>query len=210
MSKIDFYTNPMSRGQIARWALHEAGAEYEQHLLDYAGAMKSPEYLAINPMGKVPAIVHDGHIVTECAAICAYLAEAFPAAGLLPTQAETADYFRWMFFASGPIEAAVTNHSMGFDPAPEKEMMFGYGNYERVVNVLEGALTGRDYICGDRFTAADIYVGAQADWGIQFGSIPARPAITAYAERVRRRPAYQSAKAIDGALIAESQMSPSS
>ena len=210
MSKIDFYTNPMSRGQIARWALHEAGAEYEQHLLDYAGAMKSPEYLAINPMGKVPAIVHDGHIVTECAAICAYLAEAFPAAGLLPTPAETADYFRWMFFASGPIEAAVTNHSMGFDPAPEKEMMFGYGNYERVVNVLEGALTGRDYICGDRFTAADIYVGAQADWGIQFGSIPARPAITAYAERVRRRPAYQSAKAIDGALIAESQMSPSS
>jgi glutathione S-transferase len=205
MSKIDFYTNPMSRGQIVRWALHEAGAEYEQHLLNYEGAMKTPEYLAINPMGKVPAIVHNGHIVTECAAICAYLAEAFPAADLLPTPAEMADYFRWIFFASGPVEAAVTNHSMGFDPAPDKEMMFGYGNYERVVDVLEGALSGRDYVCGDRFTAADIYVGAQADWGIQFGSIPARGAIVAYAERIRQRPGYQSAKAIDGALIAESQ-----
>ena len=205
MSKIDFYTNPMSRGQIARWALHEAGAEYEQHLLDYEGAMKTPEYLAINPMGKVPAIVHDGKVITECAAICAYLADAFPQAGLQPTAEERADYYRWIFFAAGPVEAAVTNHSMGFDPAPEKEMMFGHGNYDRVVDVLEGALTGRDYICGSRFTAADIYVGAQADWGIEFGSIPAKPAIVAYAERLRLRPAYQAAKAIDGQLIAEAQ-----
>lgn len=205
MSKIDFYTNPMSRGQIARWALHEAGAEYEQHLLDYEGAMKTPEYLAINPMGKVPAIVHDGKVITECAAICAYLADAFPQAGLQPTAEERADYYRWIFFAAGPVEAAVTNHAMGFDPAPEKEMMFGYGNYDHVVDVLEGALTGRDYICGSRFTAADIYVGAQADWGIEFGSIPAKPAIVAYAERLRLRPAYQAAKAIDGQLIAEAQ-----
>ena len=205
MAKIVFYTNPMSRGQIARWALHEAGAEYEQHLLDYEGAMKTPEYLAINPMGKVPAIVHDGRIVTECAAICAYLADAFPQAGLQPNADELADYYRWMFFAAGPIEAAVTNHSMGFDPAPEKEMMFGYGNYDRVVDVLDGVLTGRDYICGNRFTAADVYVGSQADWGIQFGSIPSRPAIVAYAERVRQRPAYQAAKAIDNALIAQQQ-----
>ena len=205
MAKIDFYTNPMSRGQIARWALHEAGADYEQHLLNYEGAMKTPEYLAINPMGKVPAIVHDGRIVTECAAICAYLADVFPQAGLQPEPDERADYYRWLFFAAGPVESAVTNHSMGFDPAPEKEMMFGYGNYDRVVDVLEGALTGRDYVCGNRFTAADVYVGSQTDWGIQFGSIPARPAIVAYAERIRQRPAYQAAKAIDGALIAEAQ-----
>ena len=205
MSKIDFYTNPMSRGQIARWALHEAGAEYEQHLMNYEGAMKTAEYLAINPMGKVPVIVHNGKVVTECAAICAYLADAFPDAGLQPAADERADYYRWMFFAAGPIEAAITNHSAGFDPAPEKEMMFGYGNYDRVIDTLEAALTGRDYICGGRFTAADIYVGSHADWGIQFGSIPPRPAIAAYAERVRQRPAYQSAKAIDGALIAEAQ-----
>ena len=205
MSKVDFYTNPMSRGQIARWALHEAGAEYEQHLMNYEGAMKTAEYLAINPMGKVPVIVHNGKVVTECAAICAYLADAFPDAGLQPAADERADYYRWMFFAAGPIEAAITNHSAGFDPSPEKEMMFGYGNYDRVIDTLEAALTGRDYICGGRFTAADIYVGSHADWGIQFGSIPPRPAIAAYAERVRQRPAYQSAKAIDGALIAEAQ-----
>ncbi|MEP7349117.1 MAG: glutathione S-transferase family protein [Sphingorhabdus sp.] len=203
MSKIDFYTNPMSRGQIARWALHEAGADYEQHLMNYEGAMKTPEYLGINPMGKVPAIVHNGKVVTECAAICAYLADAFPNADLQPAADERADYYRWMFFAAGPVEAALTNHAAGFNPTPDKEMMFGYGSYDRVVDVLEGALTGRDYICGGRFTAADIYVGAQADWGTQFGTIPARPAIVAYAERIRQRPAYQAAKAIDNALIAE-------
>ncbi len=205
MSRIDFYTNPMSRGQIARWALHEVDADYQQHLLGYADTMKAPEYLAINPMGKVPAIVHDGRTVTECAAICAYLADAFPEAGLLPTPAERADYFRWMFFAAGPVESAITNHYMKWEPTVEQQMMAGYGSYDRVVDVLEAALTGRDYICGDRFTAADIYVGAQADWGIQFGSLPPRPAIVAYAERIRLRPAYQAAKAIDAALIAEAQ-----
>ena len=205
MAKIDFYTNPMSRGQIARWALHEVGAEYEQHLLDYEDAMKTPEYLTINPMGKVPAIVHDGKIVTECAAICAYLADAFPHAGLQPEAGERADYYRWMFFAAGPVESAITNHHLKFDPDDEQQKIAGYGSYDRMVDVLEAALTGRDYVCGSRFTAADIYVGSHADWGTQFGTLPSRPAIEAYAERVRRRPAYQAAKAIDGALIAEAQ-----
>jgi glutathione S-transferase len=205
MSKIDFYTNPMSRGQIARWALHEAGAEYEQHLLDYGTTMKAPEYLAINPMGKVPAIVHEGYVVTEGAAICAYLADAFPEAGLQPTPNERADYYRWMFFAAGPVEAAVTNRSLKWEPTEEQQRMAGYGSYDHVVDALEGALIGRDYICGDRFTAADIYVGAQVDWGLQFGSIPTRPAFEAYAGRMRERDAYKAAKAIDGALIAEMQ-----
>jgi glutathione S-transferase len=205
MSRIDFYTNPMSRGQIARWALHEAGAEYEQHLLDYGTTMKAPEYLAVNPMGKVPAIVHDGHVVTEGAAICAYLADAFPEAGLQPTPNERADYYRWMFFAAGPVEAAVTNRSLKWEPTEEQQRMAGYGSYDHVVDALEGALGDRDYICGDRFTAADIYVGAQVDWGLQFGSIPSRPAFEAYAARLRTRDAYKAAKAIDGALIAEMQ-----
>lgn len=205
MSKIDFYTNPMSRGQIARWALHEVGADYDQHLMAFDATMRTPEYLAINPMGKVPAIVHDGKIVTECAAICAYLAEAFPQADLLPRPDERSDYFRWMFFAAGPVESAVTNHVAGFDPSPEKERMFGYGSYDRVVDVLDAMLSGREYICGDRFTAADIYVGAQADWGTQFGSIPPRSGIVAYAQRIQKRPAYQAAKAIDNALIAQAR-----
>ena len=209
MSKIDFYTNPMSRGQIARWALHEAGADYEQHLLEYGGSMKAPAYLAINPMGKVPAIVHDGKVVTEGAAICAYLADAFPEAGLQPTPNERADYYRWLFFASGPLEAAITNRSMKWEPTSEQEMMAGYGNYDHAVAALEGALSGREYVCGDRFTAADIYVGAQVDWGLQFGSLPTNATFEAYAGRLRARDAYNAAKAIDGALIAEAQATPS-
>ena len=205
MSKIEFYTNPMSRGQIARWALHEAGAEYEQHILEYGTTMKAPEYLAINPMGKVPAIVHDGNVVTECAAICAYLADAFPDSGLRPTDAERADYYRWLFFAAGAVENAGTNHAAGFDPAPEKEMMFGYGSYDRVINALESHFSEHDYVCGERFTAADVYVGSQIVWGVQFGTMPKRDIFMRYSDRLTARAAYIEAKAIDGALIAKAQ-----
>jgi glutathione S-transferase len=203
MSTISFYTNPMSRGQIARWALHEAGAEYEQILLEYGTSMKAEDYLKINPMGKVPAIVHDGKVVTEGAAICAYLADAFPDASLAPTAAERADYCRWLFYAAGPLEAAITNRSLGFEVAPDKEMMAGYGNYERVVDVLDGKFQTDEYACGSRFTMADVYVGAQLVWGTQFGTLPKRDAFVAYAKRVTDRDAYLSAKAVDDALIAE-------
>jgi len=203
--KVQFYTNPMSRGQIVRWMLEETGAPYEAHILDYQTTMKSPDYLAINPMGKVPAIVHHGKVVTECAAICAYLADAFPAASLAPTGEERADYYRWLFFAAGPVEAAVTNRAAGFAVEPERERMVGYGNYETAMATLETAVARRDFICGARFTAADVYVGSQIDWGLQFGTIPDRPAFAAYAERLRQRPAYQRAKEIDNALIAAAQ-----
>ncbi|MEH6828529.1 glutathione S-transferase family protein [Parasphingorhabdus sp.] len=203
MSTISFYTNPMSRGQIARWALHEAGAEYEQILLEYGTSMKAEDYLKINPMGKVPAIMHDGKVVTEGAAICAYLADAFPDAGLAPTATERADYYRWLFYAAGPLEAAITNRSMGFAVAPDQERMAGYGNYDRVVDVLDGKFQTDDYVCGSRFTMADVYVGAQLVWGTQFGTLPKRDAFVAYARRVTDRDAYVSAKAVDDALIAE-------
>ena len=202
---IQFYTNPMSRGQIARWMLEECGAPYEAYILDYESSMKAPDYLAINPMGKVPAIVHQGHVVTECAAICAYLAEAFPQADLAPHADERADYYRWLFFTAGPLEAAITNHAAGFEGKPGSERSFGYGCYEDAVDAIETALTDRAYICGARFTAADVYVGAQIDWGLQFKTLPERPAFTAYAERVRQRPAYRRAKEIDNALIAKMQ-----
>lgn len=170
--------------------------------------MKAADYLAINPMGKVPAIVHDGKVVTECAAICAYLADAYPEAGLQPTADERADYYRWMFFAAGPVESAITNRHLKWEPNEEQERMAGYGNYDRAVAALEGALNGKQYVCGDRFTAADIYVGSQIDWGLQFGTLPKNAAFEAYAERIRKRPAYKAAKAIDNALIAEAQPTP--
>lgn len=202
MSELIFYTNPMSRGQIARWMLEEVGAEYEQRLVQYGPDMKGPDYRAINPMGKVPAIVHDGKVVTECAAICAYLAEAFPEAGLAPTAEERADYYRWMFFASGPIEQAVISRSMGWETPEDKQAMLGFGSYALATETLAGWLADRDYVCGDHFTAADVYVGAQVDWGQAFGTLPVLPAFTAYAERLRARPAYIRAKAIDNDLIA--------
>lgn len=207
---LDFYTNPMSRGQIVRWALHEVGADYQQHLLDYdadaADSMKGDAYLAINPMGKVPAIVDAGKVVTECAAICAYLAERFPDAGLAPQDhAERADYYRWMFYGAGPVEAAVTNRAMGFAPNEEQTRMAGYGSFDAVMEVLDTLLSGRDYVCGSRFTMADVYFGSQIVWGLQFGSMEKRDSFIPYAERLEGRAAYQAAKAIDGELIAASQ-----
>jgi glutathione S-transferase len=200
---VTFYTNPMSRGQIARWALEESGAPHEAVILDYATTMKAPDYLAINPMGKVPAIVHEGRVVTECAAICAYLAEAFPEAGLAPRADERADYYRWLFFAAGPVEAAITDRALGVQTDEKTSRMAGYGHYDLVVDVLEKAVGNTPYLCGDRFTAADIYVGAHVDWGLNFGTLPSRPAFEDYAARLRERPAYRRQKEIDNALIAE-------
>ena len=200
---LTFYTNPMSRGQIARWALHEADAEYDQVVLEYGTTMKNDDYLAINPMGKVPAIVHNGKTVTECAAICAYLADAFPDAGLAPTDDERADYYRWMFFTAGPVETATTNQMLNITPTEEQEKSVGYGNYDRVMDVLDQALAERKYICGDRFTMADVCVGSQVDFGLQFKSFPERDSFKAYAERLRERSAYKTAKAVDMALMPE-------
>ncbi len=203
MTKIIFHTNPMSRGQIARWALHEAGADYEARIVEYGPDMKSAAYLAINPMGKVPAIEHDGRIVTEAAAICAYLAEAFPAAGLAPQAGERADYFRWLFFAAGPLEQALTLKSLGIEPTPEQQRSVGCGTPERVTEVLSAKLARDAYVCGGRFTMADVYVGSHVGWGLAFGTLPRRDALQAYADRVQQREAYKAAKAIDQALIAQ-------
>jgi glutathione S-transferase len=198
-----FYTNPQSRGRIARWMLEETGADYRTEVVDYAGRMKSPEYLAVNPMGKVPAIVHHGKIVTEGAAICAYLAEAFPDAGLAPRPEERADYYRWLFFAAGPVEQAVTNNYANFHPSPEQTRAFGYGSYAATVDVLEAAVSAHPYIAGDRFTAADVYVGSAVGWGVLFGTLPRRDAFVQYFERLSDREAYVRAAAKDDALAAE-------
>ncbi len=207
MADYTFFTNPMSRGQIARWALHEAGADYRQVLVDWQD--KPAEFVAANPMGKVPTIIHHApggdRTVSEAAAICAYLAEMHPAAGLLPREAEKADYFRWMFFAAGPVEQAITSRNMGFEPRPEQQRMVGWGSYERTMHTLEAHFSARAFVCGDRFTMADVYVGSQVDWGLTFGTMAPNEAFVAYAERLQQRPAYIAAKAIDSALIAESR-----
>lgn len=206
MAQLTFYTNPMSRGQIARWMLEEVGQPYEQVLLDFGTTMKGADYLSVNPMGKVPAIKHGDVIVTEAAAICAYLADAFPEAGLAPPPAERGAYYRWLFFTSGPVEAAVTAKSLGGLAPPDKAMMAGYGSFEATLDTLESAMpTGDAWIAGPDFSAADVYVGSQVDWGMMFKSFEPRPAFEAYAKRLQARPAYQRSKAIDGKLIEDMQ-----
>ncbi|WP_180901422.1 glutathione S-transferase family protein [Martelella soudanensis] len=202
MSRITFYTNPQSRGRIARWMLEEAGTDYETRIVTYNGTMKEPAYLAINPMGKVPAIVDDGKVVTECAAICAYLADAFPEAQLAPPPAERAAYYRWLFFAAGPVEAAVVNRQFGFSVPPERERAVGYGNFENVMDTLDQRLSESRFIAGDSFTAADVYVGAQIVWGLQFGTMEKRASFAAYAERVTARPTFIRASKLDDAAAA--------
>ncbi len=205
MAEYTFFTNPMSRGQIARWALHEAGADYQQALVEWTA--KPEALLKANPMGKVPTIVHhaaDGdHVVTEAAAICHYLAEMHPQANLLPRDAEMADYFRWLFFAAGPLEQAIVTRHFGWEPqGPQAQGMAGFGSFERTMDTLDGWLDGRAFVCGQRFTMADVYLGSQLDWGLTFGTVPPRVAFVAYVERCRARPACVAAKTIDNALIA--------
>ena len=205
MADITFYTHPMSRGQTVRWMREEAGQPYDTENLDYGSTMKAEPYRSVNPMGKVPAIAHKGKVVTEVAAICCYLADAFPEAGLAPDLKDRADYYRWIFFTSGPVEAAFSNKAAGWEPTPERQRMFGYGNYDLAIGTLEKALTGKNYIAADRFTAADLFVGANVNFMLQFNLLEPRPVFTDYAAGMTDRDAFRRARDIDGKLIAEIQ-----
>ncbi len=205
--ELVFYTNPRSRGRIVRWMLEEIGQPYRTEVLDYGTTMKAPAYLAINPMGKVPALRHGDVVVTEAAAICAYLADAFPQAGLAPPPGDRlrGPYYRWLFFAAGPVEAAVSNKAFGFVVPPQREGNIGYGSFERVMNALEQAVSRADYLVGDKFTAADVYVGSQIGFGLMFKTVEPRPAFQQYWQRISARPAYARARDLDEALIAKPQ-----
>ena len=154
-------------------------------------------------MGKVPALKHGDTVVTEVAAICAYLADAFPQAGLAPPPGDRmrGPYYRWLFFAAGPLEAAIVNASLGVEVPKQREPMVGYGNFAKMLNVLEAAVLSSDYLAGDSFTAADLCVGSQIGFGLMFKSIEPRPAFERYCARLNDRPAYKRASEIDTALI---------
>ncbi len=195
--QLVFYTNPMSRGRIVRWMLEELQVDYRTELIDYGPAMKSADYLAVNPMGKVPAIRHGDTVVTESPAICAYLADAFPDAGLAPPPGRRGAYYRWLFFAAGPLEAAVTNRAFGFELPADKEGMAGYGNLQLVMDTLETAVGGDGHVAGEAISAADVYVGSHVGWGLQLDLIERRPAFEAYWARLGAREAYRRATALD-------------
>lgn len=200
-----FYTHPMSRGRIARWMLEEVGQPYRTEVLGFGPSMKAVDYLAINPMGKVPAITHKGMVVTECAAVCAYLADAFPQSNLAPpvNDPTRGTYYRWMFFAAGPLEAAVLNQALDFKVPPDKKGLSGYGSLEEVTDALANAVSKSTYICGENFTAADVYVGSHISWGMSFGTLEKRPAFEAYWARLKDRHAHIRACEIDDAIIAK-------
>lgn len=199
---IILYTNPMSRGRIIRWMLEELGLAYETKIIDYAKDMKSAEYLAINPMGKVPALQHGTTIITETPAICAYLAETFKEKGLAPSNdAERGAFYRWLFFAAGPLEQAIGLKMLGAEITPEKERSLGCGNPQTTLDVLAQAVSNSSYICGEHFTAADVYIGSHIGFGVQFGAFEVSPELASYWERIKQRPAKLKADEIDNALI---------
>lgn len=206
--QVVFYTHPMSRGRIVRWMLEETGAPYETRVIDYGPAMKSADYLAVNPMGKVPTLTHGDTVVTECAAILAYLADAFPDAGLAPPAGSPlrGPYYRWLFFAAGPLETAVIDKVLGVEVPQDKRGMVGYGTLETTLDALEKALQGRDTLAGDSFTAADLMNAAYLGWYLQQKMIEPRPDFVRYAQLHNARPAAKRATEIDDALMADHPM----
>ncbi len=201
MAELVFYTNPQSRGRIVRWMLEECGVDYRTVVVEYGPEMKSEPFISINPMGKVPAIVYAGKPVTETSAIIAFLADLCPEVNLAPPPEQRQDYYRWMFFAAGPLEAALTNKSLGFDLPAEKSRMAGYGSYDLVVDTLAKKVSRTPYITGETFTAADVYVGSHVGYGLLFGGLPKLAEFTDYFERVSARPARQRADEMDNALM---------
>ncbi len=201
-AEIVFYHNPMSRSRIARWALEEIGQPYRTEILDYGPPMKSPAYLAINPLGKVPAIIHRGMPVCETAAICAYLADAFPQSGLAPPPGDPARgaYYRWLFFAAGPIEQAGTMQALGFTLPEGKERMAGYGSLKSTLDAVEGAVSAGEYLAGGGFSMADLYLASHLDYGMRFGMVEKRPGFLAYVGRLTEREACRRATELDGPM----------
>jgi len=188
-----FYSSPMSRGRIVHWMLEEVGVPYRFEVVNLESQdQKKPGFLAVNPMGKVPAIVHRGTVVTECGAICAYLADAFPAARLAPPVDSPlrGTYYRWLFFGGTCVEAAVIDRMLSRPPASRPGAL-GYGSYDDTVATLEKALTPGPYILGPQFSAADVYVGSQIGFGMMMKALEPRAAFKDYLDRLQERPAYK-------------------
>jgi glutathione S-transferase len=207
--EIVFYHWPMSRGRMVHWMLEEVGAPYRIVVTNLEKSEhKTPEFLAVNPMGKLPTIVHRGTVVTECGAIIAYLADEFPAASLAPRVGDPARgaYLRWMFFAAGCVDPALIDRMLD-RPVPERVGAVGYGRFEHVVDTIEKALVPGPYLLGDQFTAADLYVGAQLGFGLMTKALEPRPAYQGYLARVTARPAYKRAIEQGEAIVAASKAS---
>jgi glutathione S-transferase len=202
MAKLMLYHASPSRSSIVRWMLEELGEPYDLHVLNLAkGEQSAADYLAINPMGKVPTLKHGDAVITEAAAICAYLADEFPHARLnIPVgDPRRGPYFKWLFFGPSCIEAAILDRAAPRKEEPRRGMV-GYGDFESVMNVVANAVEKGPYLMGDQFTAADVVVGSTLRWGMMFNLVPRRPEFEAYVGRLEQRPAFQRATALDQEL----------
>lgn len=207
MSDIIFYTNAQSRGRIVHWMLEELGEPYQTEWIEYGEQMKGAAYRKINPMGKVPALKHKGAVITEAPAICTYLALSFPAKKLIPPKGDPrlAAFTRWMFFAAAPLEMAVTARSMGWEVPVDRQATVGFGNYQDVLQALELAVKPGPFICGEQFTAVDVYLGSAIMWGMQFGTVEKRPVFEKYVAGLVSRPALKRANKINEQQLAAKQ-----
>jgi glutathione S-transferase len=203
MSDLVFYTHPQSRGRIVHWMMEELGEPYQTVWLEYGGTMKAPEYLALNPMGKVPTLRDGDTVVTESAAICAYLADRFPQRGLAPPHADPARaaYYRWLFFTAGPLEQATTAKALGWQVPEGRSGMVGFGSLAATLDALETALRPGPHVCGAQFTAADVLLGSALGWGMMFGTIEKRPSFEAYVMRLQQREAARRANGLNEAHL---------
>jgi len=201
VSDIIFYTNPDSRGRMIRWLLEELDLDYQVKLLGFGPEMKTSSFLKINPLGKVPALIHKERVITESGAIICYLADTFSSKNLAPLERERADYYRWMFFAAGPLELIMADRLRRVENQMGRQAFVSHGgNHEATLNTLRQALGQHRYIAGERFTAADIYVGYQIALGMFFKVIPRDPVFVAYWKKVRSRDCFLKAKKLDDAL----------
>jgi glutathione S-transferase len=204
MDKIIFHHAPMSRSNIVHWMFEELGVPYELHAMSLdKGDQKKPEYLAINAMGKVPAITHQGVTITEAAAICAYLADEFPAAKLAVQIGDPrrGSYLKWLFFGPACLEQAIIDRSLKRPVAEARTL--SYGDFDRTLNTVAGAVAPGPYLLGTQFTAADVIIGSTLQWGTMIGVVPERAEFSAYLGRLHERPALQRCFAKNQALHAE-------
>jgi glutathione S-transferase len=202
LANLTLYHAAPSRSSIARWMLEEIGEPYDLHLLSLAkGEQQAPDYLAVNPMGKVPALKHGDTVITEAAAICTYLADEFPQARLnVPVgDPRRGAYLRWLFFAPSCIEPAITDRAFPRKEEPRRGML-GYGDFDTVMAVVAAAVEPGPYLMGEQFTAADVVLGSTLRWGMMFGILPKRPEFVAYVGRLEQRPALKRAVALDQEL----------
>lgn len=205
MAAMTLYTNPWSRGRIVRWMLEEIGVEYDVEIKEYGSSIKSADFLAINPMGKVPALVHGDVVVTEVAAICAYLADRFPQSNLAPAAGSAARgvYYRWLFFIAGPFEMATTATTYEWPINSENAAVVGCGLIPDSINAMEKALMNGPYICGEQFTAVDVLAASNLGWYIEQKILEPRAIFSEYVQRLQNRPAAIRANALDDALVTE-------